>query len=239
MGKPTCAQVTLPTSTKTFTENCAATLATSGSSRVDLFFKLTRDVVKNDMFIPWLAASWEEDPLDTMKLLFNSRDCRGGKGDRAPFLAGVGWVSYNHPAWFKANLRHGPTYGRWLDVVELLPHVQDSHANFIIELLAVQLQMDHEFMSYSPTSVSLAAKWVPTENKKWDRRCNITAQLCQVMYGADSSERRWMLRTTVITPLRQFLDVVERRMCTGSWDNINFSKVRSTNFLPTESHRLR
>lgn len=209
-----------------FTENRAASLATTASARVDFFFKLTRDVVKNDLFIPWLTASWAEDPLDTMKLLFNSRDCRGGKGDRAPFIAGMGWVSHHHPAWFAANLDIVPTYGRWLDMVQLLPHVEVEHATLLIELLAHQLQRDVVGMT-DGESVTLAAKWVPTEKKQWDVKCNTTERLCTVLYGDASSQHRKKLRTEVITPLRQYLDIVERRMCTGDWENINFSKVPS------------
>ena len=34
--------------------------------------------------------------LDTIKLLFHSRDCRGGKGDRDPFLDGIEYIYYNY-----------------------------------------------------------------------------------------------------------------------------------------------
>lgn len=211
---------------ETLTENGAASLATTGSARIDLFFKLTRDVVKNDLYIPWLTAAWSGDPLDTMKLLFNSRDCRGGKGDRAPFIRGMGWVSQNQPAWFQANLDIVPTYGRWLDVVELLPHVEPKHATLLINLLAEQLQADVASMSQGEP-VTLAAKWVPTEKKKWDVKCNTTERLCLALYGDASSQYRKKFRTEVISPLRQYIDIVERRMCTGDWENINFSKVPS------------
>ena len=209
-----------------FTENGAASLATSGTARVDLFFKLTRDVVENKKFIEWLEASWVEDPLDTLKLLFNSRDCRGGKGDRAPFVGGMTWISENYSEWFVANLEIVPTYGRWLDLVELLPHVKDEHCELISEVLGKQLEQDVSNM-VEGKGVSLAAKWVPTERKKWDVKCNTTERLCGVLYGDDTSQSRKRLRTEIVTPLRQYIDVVEKRMCTGDWENIKFSKVPS------------
>ena len=87
------------------TENGAPSLATTSDARMDLFFKLVRNIPV-DALVEYIDRSWQVDPLDTMKLLFQSRDCRGGKGDRKPFIAGMRYVARKHPAWFLANLAH-------------------------------------------------------------------------------------------------------------------------------------
>ena len=94
----------------TYTENGALSLNTTLSARVDFFFKLTRDIVENEFFEKWLLNSWKESPIDTMKIIFNSRDCRGGKGDRRPFLAAMHIISDNYPEWFESNYKLIPTY---------------------------------------------------------------------------------------------------------------------------------
>ena len=70
---------------KTVTENGAVSLETTGMARVNLFFKLCRGV-EEEQLCALLEAAWAEEPLDCLKLIFNGRDCRGGKGERRIFL---------------------------------------------------------------------------------------------------------------------------------------------------------
>ena len=45
-----------------------------------------------------------ESKLDTMKIIFNGRDCRGGKGDRTPFIKAMQHISQKYPELFYNNL---------------------------------------------------------------------------------------------------------------------------------------
>lgn len=221
------------------TENGAPSLATTGNARLNLFFKLTRDVTENPSFHDWLKASWNEDLDDTLKILFQSRDCRGGKGDRAPFLDALSLLLNKSALWtepqqWKHLLALIPTYGRYLDWVELLaritvPEVQEA----IIALIGDQLRKDIDDMNEG-RPVSLLAKWIPSERKKWDRKTHLSRRLAKYLSGASSSGDLKHLRVNFLTPLRAYLSIVETKMCTNEWDDIEFQKVPSV-----AMHRLK
>jgi hypothetical protein len=211
------------------TENGAASLATSESARLDLFFKITRDI-KTDVLEPLLRASWAEDATDTMKIIFNSRDCRGGKGDRAPFFTAMTLVSREYPERFAMNIDYVPEYGRWSDMVQLYSLITDeSHKHMIIDIVATQLNADLLNMTEGQ-SVSLLAKWLPTESKKMDRCCGeFVSAMCDRLgiRSGRSNYAMMMYRKKWISPLREYLRVTERLMCGNHWNEIDFNKVPS------------
>jgi hypothetical protein len=214
---------------ETMTENDALSLETSQSGRVDFFFKLTRDVTKNPKFEKWLIASWEESPLDTMKLLFNSRDCRGGKGDRDPFMIGIKYISNNYPEWFIANFKQIPTYGRWLDLIELYGVLENrDHKMLIVNYIVEKLREDYDNMGMGDF-VSLLAKWIPSEKKHYDRKTNINEEISKQLFEVNTvtSFIRRRYRKEYISPLREYIQLCERYMCANKWDDIIYSNVPS------------
>ena len=48
--------------------------------------------------------AWEEDPLDTLKLIAHMRDVRDGKADRDLFHDCIAWLWQEHPLTLLANL---------------------------------------------------------------------------------------------------------------------------------------
>ncbi|KAL0488868.1 developmentally-regulated protein with vWFA domain [Acrasis kona] len=94
--------------------------STSGSARVDLFFKTVRRISLESLH-QLLENSWNEDPLDTLKLTFYNRDCRGGKGERQVFYESIKWIILNKgPEHLIANLDLLSDYGRWDDALWFL-----------------------------------------------------------------------------------------------------------------------
>ena len=210
------------------TENGAASLATSQSARLDLFFKLTRDVTQNALFVPWLDAAWDECPLDTMRIIFQARDCRGGKGDRAPFLMAFAHITNTKPngeLWFLGTAHLIPEYGRWLDLIELIPMLRNvQHTAHIVKLLADQLRADEESAKKSD-SVSLLAKWMPSEKSKWAKATKLVPLVCHDLFPSSTFPEKQYRQC--LTRLRTHIHIVEQRMCKGEWDTIPFSKVPS------------
>lgn len=218
-----------------FTENGALSLSTTGSARVNLFFKLTRDAYINSLFYNWIESSWNEDPLDTMKTLFHGRDARGGKGDRKSFIMAMGYIYSKHYDWWKANIEIVPIYGRYLDLIEL--YVVDNNLT-IANIICEQLKKDLDDMN-NGKSISLLAKWIPSEGKKWNRKNNILGDICRILFKVKDYDiiNNWHykeLRTKYLTPLRAYLNIVESYMCSGRWEDIDFSKVPSV-----AMHRLK
>ena len=89
------------------------------NGRVDLFFKLLRNTSKNEVY-HLLDESWLESPLDTIKIIFFTRNCRGGKGEKHQFKVCLEWLIKNgHEDIIKNNLENFPRYGTYKDLWDL------------------------------------------------------------------------------------------------------------------------
>jgi len=86
-----------------YTQNMAHAFASTGSPTVDAFNGLSQATDPAD-FEPLLRSSWQEDPLLTVKLIFNLRSIHEGKSDREAFYRAWGWLYRNHPKTAIINL---------------------------------------------------------------------------------------------------------------------------------------
>ncbi len=210
-------------------DNCASSQITSHCARVDLFLKLTRDVPDIQSFEELIKSSWNEDAYDTIKIIFNARDCRGGKGYRSPFIKAMTYISNNYPEWFELNIKIIPEFGRWLDVIELYSYLQnDSHKTAIISNIVYKLMSDKDDMDHG-NFVSLLSKWIPGEKKKWDRASNITDEICKRLFEVKHVNLNIYARyrKEYISPLRKYISLLEQKMCANNWDEISYSSVPS------------
>jgi hypothetical protein len=204
-------------------EKGALSLATTNNACVDLFFKMNQDLHQNPNFVEWIDNSWEESPLDTMKIIFQSRDCRGGKGTKKTFINAMKYLSYEHPEWVEQNMSIIPTFGRYKDWIEL---INDKTRYQIIYLICKQLKEDITNMNEGK-SISLLAKWIPSERKKLNKNNNITKTITKQLYGEHEKEPYKRFRKEYLTPLRYYLKIVENYMCSNRWEEIDFSIVPS------------
>jgi len=204
-------------------EKGGISMNTSGDARVNLFFKLTRDAHLNPLFIQWILESWCEDPLDTMKILFHLRDCRGGKGDRETFIKAMEYLCKNKYDWWLKNIEHVPTFGRYLDWFEIGETTSSDKFYPVIELICNQLKKDIDNMNQGKP-VSLLAKWIPSEGKKWNRNTRVLKEIGKTLKLKQYYKE---IRVEYLSPLRAYLNIVERLMCSNKWDEIDFSKVPS------------
>ncbi|KAI8050540.1 hypothetical protein BDF22DRAFT_695492 [Syncephalis plumigaleata] len=113
------AMLAASTGNLTLTENASVTYASTTSARLDFFFDIIsgsdRTLIREE-----LGKSWQEDPLDTLKLIFQLRDIRDGKGDRTEFYHALQWLYQHHPKTLIANLAALPEIGYWKDLAEFL-----------------------------------------------------------------------------------------------------------------------
>ena len=70
--------------------------------------------------------------------------------------------------------------------------------------------------------ISICAKWCPSEGDSKDKKYKLVDSICKEM-GITSRE----YRKEFITPLRTYLNIVEKYMCEKRWDEIQFSNVPS------------
>lgn len=258
---------------ESFTENGAVTLNSSTDPRLDLFFKTVRDLGgklprntgeapddfynddKNKRLFNLIEESWKHNPLDTMKILMNWRDCRGGKGDKRGFLDAMIYVEKHHKNWFLANFNLIPEYGTWLDLIKLWHFVSNKSKDAIIYHIGQQLITDitknQDYLiekcndpdnQPKRPNISLLAKWIPSENSKWDKyfgskKKGFLANLCKHVYGVNNISYGVLmnLRKEYISPLRKTIDIVERNLCANTLENIKYQNVPSVAMLKYKS----
>ena len=208
----------------TTTWNNAKTLNTPDKSgeyhgRLALFFHAIRGI-SDDKLENNIQKAANENLIDAVVLAFNIRDCRGGKGERDNGRKLFRWLMENHPEHFRKVIHFIPEYGRWDDLLFLLME-PSSERETILELLSSQLKKDKALM-LDGKPISICAKWCPSEGDSDDRKYKLVEMICKHM---KISPRQY--RTEYTTPLRAYLNVVERLMCSGKWEDIELDKVPS------------
>lgn len=220
-----------------FTENGAVSLKSTLDDRLNLFFKTVRDLgsftdeSSNQSLYNLIDKSFVVSPLDTVKILMNWRDCRGGKGDHRGFLVAFAYLSKQYPEWFHSNLHLLHEYGSYLDYVKLWHIVGDIEIkNTIMNLIVGTLKKDMIALEDN-SSVSLLAKWLPSEKYKWDRYNNnkFVYELCRNFFRIRRVDNHHLkiLRKQVLTPLRHQIKIVESKMCAKKFNEIDYEKVPS------------
>ncbi|EON67117.1 hypothetical protein W97_06370 [Coniosporium apollinis CBS 100218] len=89
---------------KMLTENADLTYRTTQSPLVDLFFSLEKQIAPEKLQ-SLLDASWNEDPLTTLKIIWSGRSIHLGRGERGTFYRCVGWLAKHHPLTALLNLK--------------------------------------------------------------------------------------------------------------------------------------
>lgn len=209
----------------------AYTLEGAGDPRVVLFFKLVRDAKSHlDEPIANVFRAARDNPemfTDLVVLAFQTRDVRGGKGERELFYRlAAELAARNVPP---AVWRLIPEYGSWLDVRVLIARFQncypaaDPHqavADILIDMFVEQLRAESGLTERPP---SYCAKWAPREHsKKFSRIAKqIAARLFVGEYDAMRKYRE------LVADLNRRLGTVEIPMCAHKWATIEPSKVPS------------
>jgi len=231
------------------TENGAESLSSpdlSGETngRMSLFFKSVRGLDLPQLY-KYMLDSNQENVLDTFILTMNIRDCRGGKGERHIGRAAMVWLFINYPDKFMKVLPHISDYGRFDDLLYLFPNVLNlSSLQNVCEKYNSQIDQNklNKCVQYQKNIVrfygdilisdrylmnagkpcTLAAKWFATEKDSLDKSSYVFQTLCTEMKWSNRK-----LRKDFLTPLRSYLNIVEKYMCVGKWDDIDYNKVPS------------
>lgn len=183
--------------------------------RLSLFFKTIRGI-SDEQLQKYIHKALGEDVNDTFILAFNSRDPRGGKGERTIGRKMLQYLFENQPEKFRRVVHLIPEYGRWDDLLQFFPK-----SDFVLSLFCEKLKEDKQLM-LEGKPISLCAKWAPSEGDSDDKKYGLVSLICNKM---NISKREY--RKDYISPLREYLDIVERYMCTKRWHEIEYSKVPS------------
>lgn len=198
----------------TYTENDAVTHKTTKSDLLDMFAlgAAMRNRSDEDVILMFRKA-FAENPVYALKCLFYIRDIRGGQGERRFFRLAMKDLATQDTAAARRNLKLVPEFGRWDDLYVFVGTPLEKEA---LQIMKEQLALDVE--SKTP---SLLAKWLKSENTSSDesrRLGNITREY----FGMSHKQYR-----KTLSILRERINVLERLMSEGRWDEIEFDKIPS------------
>ena len=197
---------------------------TTGDPRVDLSVMLVRGLTAEKIQVgveAVLAMPSKEALEDLCVLLFQTRNIRGGKGERALAYEMLGALDKKQHALSLALLPLFSHYGCWKDLFVLGQNV--SFKETVLDLTVKQFACDNEAMKNEGGKVSLLAKWAPREKSfngllaKW---------LANRLFpnSAILSERMKMYRK-MVSALNKHIDTVEVKMCDRHFADIEPSHV--------------
>ena len=198
----------------TLTENGGITHKTTKSMLLDMFAMgaAMRNRSDNDVILMFKNA-YEENPEYALKCLFYHRDCRGGSGERRFFRVCMNWLAKTHPDAAKRNMQYVAEYGRWDDLYTFIDTPLSVEA---LEIIKKQFVLD-----LSCETPSLLAKWMKSENAS-SYETKRLAGITREYLGLSHKEYR-----KALSVLRKRINVLERLMSAGKWDEIEFDKIPS------------
>ena len=186
------------------TQNDCVTHSSTSNSLVDLFFHINAMRGRSDAdIIGAFNRAFAVDQLTAMRILFYSRDVRGGQGERRTFRTVLAYLATgNHSSWIARNVGLIPFFGRWDDMFVLFGTPVETAA---LEFIANALN----------TGDALCAKWMPREKSS---KSEIARKIRKHM---GLSPRRYRKLLSSLT------SVVETQMCANEWADISYSGVPS------------
>ena len=197
-----------------YTENGAKTRTSSMSGLLDLFGMGAAYRTRSDSdCILLFEEAFKENPTYALKCLFYLRDCRGGQGERRFFRVVSKWLADKHTEEMRRNLQWVPWFGRYDDLYVFVGTKLENEAfNFMKKQLALDIECK---------TPSLLAKWLKSENTS-SKESRILADRTRQAFGMTHKQYR-----KTLSLLRERINVVERLMSAGKWDEIEFDKIPS------------
>lgn len=217
------------------TENGDVALASSGNCNLDFFTRITRSASFADYMETFIKA-WNEDKVTAIKVLMNMRDVRTGKGEKLIPIVIMYYLKINlASAVYESILTTLLSYGYWKDLLKI--HAIECHVRqadnqpqpinpIEIELFAQQLAKDLTLIELSTNdkkaTISLCAKWAPSEKSHYDSKPIYAAKKIRQTMKMSPKEYR-----VCLSKLRKHIGVLEMYMATKQYNLIDFSQVPS------------
>lgn len=203
----------------TRTENGALVKSTTGSSLLNLFARIggLRNQPESEIIRLYHSARIENPELADNLILY-ARDIRnGGIGERR-----IARILLNELVKFdkdkvKRNFDTIVECGRWDDLFSFVgtPLEKDAFAY-------IQAQFKEDIVNYKNNkNISLLAKWMPSINTSSADTRRLAKKFCNYASLSEKSYRK------ALSKLRQYLNVVEKKMSANQFDAIDYEKVPS------------
>lgn len=197
-----------------YTENGGITHKTTRSDLLDMFAMGAAYRNRSDAdVINLFKNAYAENPVYALKCLFYIRDVRGGQGERRFFRVCLKWLANFDTEAANRNLKYVPEFGRWDDLYEFVGTPLESDA---FAFMKHQLAIDVECKT-----PSLLAKWLKSENTS-SADSRKLGRITREYFNMTARQYR-----KTLSFLRSRINVLEKLMSEGRWDEIEFDKIPS------------
>lgn len=203
---------------ESITENGAVGYKTTQRPILDLNFKVSsyRNRSESEIIKDFMPA-YADNKVLALRWLFYVRDAREGLGERRYFRVIMKELARVDSDTVKKLLPLFAEYGRYDDLVML---VDSNVSNAVRDIIVSTLTSDISNME-NKKSVSLLAKWLPSENASSAETVRLAKFIIKKL-GVEPKKYRKML-----SALRSYLNVVEKSMSAKEWSEINYETVPS------------
>jgi hypothetical protein len=207
------------------TENGARGYRSTNSPLVDFNFKVSsyRNMSENEIIGDFSKILDDKDTRSyALKFLFYIRDIRGGLGERRLFKVILNHIVRNESLMdFSQIMPLIAEYGRFDDLYILLDSDKGDFVKPLLKYIDKKLKEDIKSLNENK-SVSLLAKWLPSENASSERTKKYAKIIRKHCYGNNAKAYR-----QILSQLRNHIDVVEKKMSANKWNEIKYEGVPS------------
>jgi len=198
--------------------------------RVPLFTMLNRGLdadrlqeMVRDVFTESKKSGQVQLQLDMFLMAFQTRDIRGGKGEKNLFYKFIKVLYELDELITTKMIRHIPEYGCWRDMWELMREeplltaevMKVTHDTFMADRL--------HMAAGSFGKMSLLAKWLPREGSVYSDIGKFIAS--QLYPDIKNRKKQMMTYRKEVSAMNKALKTVEVNMCGGTWQEIDPDRV--------------
>jgi hypothetical protein len=211
------------------------TLAALGDDMLGLFDSLVRGASDEDItaLVQKIAPSADNATTKALFLLaFQTRWCRGGKGEKKLFYILLCALFKFFPSIVLDVLDLVPHYGYWKDLFLLQEFIQSSGGELapvqerVWKLCAQQHAKDLQALQEKRVKeVSLYAKYMPSEKSSLDKKLGAVSAVSKLVFAGDAKAKMRFRKD--LSKLRQELNITERFMCERNFRSIRYETVPS------------
>jgi hypothetical protein len=165
---------------------------------------------------------------DLFVMAFQTRDIRGGKGEKDLFYYFISALYKYYPQIIKKMIKLIPEYGCWRDMWILMrdiPELEDTILSYTRDIFSADKAKSE---GGHHKELSLLAKWLPREGS--GTYPGVARKIANYIYSdINSSRKRIVEYRKQVSTLNKVLKTVEINMCGKDWKNIDPEVVPGRN----------
>jgi len=167
---------------------------------------------------------------DAFVLAFQTRNIRGGKGERTASSMMFGYLLKYTPEMVKI-LDLVPHFGCWRDLFEFASNILEKESPWCIAtkeavIRIAKAQLIADVITPDDKPISLCAKWAPRESKGCELDQALAKELANAMFPHITKfSQRLRAYRKMLSKLNVRVKTVEVNMCGGDWTSIEPARV--------------